>query len=116
MTKNKLKIILIIIISILILGLITTIIIKNNTDSNKFKREYEAYNNVPLTQEKGNYIKLNIQKNNQIKYLNDDNIIKEIQKGNPRVIFIHLSAVLPSNRPHPRRGRKCTPTLLHRPA
>ena len=81
MTKNKLKIILIIIISILILGLITTIIIKNNTDSNKFKREYEAYNNIPLTQEKGNYIELNIQKNNQIKYLNDDNIIKEIQKG-----------------------------------
>lgn len=87
MTKNKLKIILIIIISILILGLITTIIIKNNTDSNKFKREYEAYNNIPLTQEKGNYIKLNIQKNNQIKYLNDDNIIKEIQKGN-KIIYM----------------------------
>lgn len=62
-------------------------VIKNNTDSSKFKREYEAYNNIPLTQEKGNYIELNIQKNNQIKYLNDDNIIKEIQTGN-KIIYM----------------------------
>lgn len=85
--NKKLKIVLIIIISILVLGLITFMVIKNNTDSSKFKREYEAYNNVPLTQEKGKYIELNIPENNQVKYLNDDNIIKEIQTGN-KIIYM----------------------------
>lgn len=87
MTKNKLKIILIIIISILILGLITTIVIKNNTDSSKFKREYETYNNIAIDQENGKYLELSIPKDNQIKYLNDDNIIKEIQTGN-KIIYM----------------------------
>lgn len=85
--NKKLKTILTIIILLLALGLITTIIIKTNTDSNKFKREYEAYNNITISTKKEKYITLDINKNNNIKYLNDDNIVKEIQKGN-KIIYM----------------------------
>lgn len=88
--KNKKLIIGIILISILIIGSITAyILIQNNKDSYKFKKEYESYNNKSWQHEeqKGKYLNIEINKDNPIIYLNDEEIVKELKTGNKIIYF-----------------------------
>lgn len=79
--KDKLRIIFCLLIAVLSL---TTIILKynsskNESDAYKFKNEYEIYNK--------RYIKLNIDKDNPVKYVNEDELI-DIIKNKTGIIFL----------------------------
>ena len=90
----KKKLIIIIAIT-LILSIGTYIFLSKETEAKIFKEEYEAYNEK--------YIKLNIDKKNPIKYLNDETIIKNFQ-GKDKVIYIAS--------PQDNNSRKATKILL----
>lgn len=88
--KNKKLVIALTTAIVLIIGLVTTyILIQNNKDSYKFKKEYESYNNKSWEYEgnKGKYLNIEIEKDNPIIYLNDDNIVDELKKGDKIIYF-----------------------------
>lgn len=82
--KDKIKIILLAIL--LVISLITVYIKTNNTnDAIKFKKEYESLNNKTNTSGK-QYLTVNINKNNKIKYATYEEIV-EILTSKSGVIY-----------------------------
>lgn len=84
MLNGKIKIVLGLVLVVL-LGLLVIFFMFGVSDASKFKREYEAYNGVSLGE--GTYLKLDISKDNGIKYLNDDNIVEELSHGSKIIYF-----------------------------
>lgn len=87
MKSKKILVIILAIIIILSLGIYLTI--SNNKDSNKFKNEYEAYNNLTYKEnnKQNKYENLDINKNNPIIYLTDETVLK-IKTGENKIIFL----------------------------
>lgn len=84
MLNNKIKLVLGLVFAILIV-LFVIFFVFGVSDASKFKREYEAYNGVSLGD--GTYLKLDISKDNGIRYLNDDNIVEELSRGSKIIYF-----------------------------
>ena len=86
--KNK-KILVIILIIIIVISLGIYLVVSNNKDSVKFKKEYETYNNLTYKENKkqNKYEKLEINKNNPIIYLTDETVLK-IKTGENKIIFL----------------------------
>ena len=84
MLNGKIKIVLGLVLLVL-LGLLVIFFMFGMSDASKFKREYEAYNGFSLGE--GTYLKLDISKDNGIKYLNDDNIVEELSHGSKIIYF-----------------------------
>lgn len=83
--KNKNKV-LIIGALLLVISTITIILITNNTDGSKFKKDYEALNNKSSSS--GNkYQKLDIDKNNKIKYIDGKEVVEFLKNGTGIIYF-----------------------------
>lgn len=84
MLNGKIKIVLGLVLVVL-LGLFVIFFVFGMSDASKFKREYEAYNGVSFGD--STYLKLDISRDNGIKYLNDDNIVKQLSHGSKIIYF-----------------------------
>lgn len=85
---KKIIIFLAIILVLLIIGLFTYDHIINY-EKIEFKKEFELYNNKTYKNKKENvkYLNVNIDKNNNIEYLKDDNILEEISNDSKIIFF-----------------------------
>ncbi len=85
---KKVIIFLAIILVLLIIGFFTYDHVINH-DKIEFKKEFESYNNKNYKNEKEivKYINVSIDKNNNIEYLSDDNILDEISKDSKIIFF-----------------------------
>lgn len=63
--------------------------LKGDSDASKFREEYESYNGKTWEGDgvSGRYHNLDIPKDNPVVYLNDENILEEIGKGNKIIYF-----------------------------
>lgn len=86
--KKKIVVIIVVIL-IIVSGILIYNITKGESDSEKFKSEYEYYNNKTWEKnnENGEYFNLTINKKNPIKYLTNDNLLKEMTNGNKVIYF-----------------------------
>lgn len=85
---KKIIIFLSVILCLLIIGIITYDHVVNH-EKIEFKKEYEALNNKTYNdgKEKKKYINVNIDKNNNIKYLKNENILEEVSTGSKIILF-----------------------------
>lgn len=85
---KKVIIFLAIILVLLIIGFFTYDHVINH-EKVEFKKEFESYNNKNYKNEKEivKYINVSIDKNNNIEYLSDDNILDEISKDSKIIFF-----------------------------
>ena len=85
---KKIIVFLSIVLCLLVIGVVTYNHVVNH-EKLQFKKDFEAYNNKFYNndKEKIKYIKVNIDKQNNIVYLNNENILEEISKDSKIIFF-----------------------------
>ena len=85
--KNKSFLIIISILVLLVLGISIFLIISNNNDGMKFKKEYESLNDTVRESDSAKYNNVYIDKKNPIKYINSSEAV-DIINNDDAVIYV----------------------------